>query len=409
MVKNKLNIIHSAYIIFTVIYIFFAHLSVFSKTFNINVVFFGVSAGYLLYCLISNFKKMVINKFELLIVLYIIYIFVSSIILSYNSEGLEYMVFLTVIYIITINLKYNTYWSAKFINLVEFCTVIHCIFIILHAVFPSAILSLDRSILTNDVYETVQYATGNNYYSGISAGPASAGLFATILIGIVTSEFITGKEKKEKLVFLFIIGVLALIFSKKRAFVVAVIASILMIILLCEKVKNNNKKIVEKLFIFVVLILIVIAALGVMPQTQIIIDRFFNNDRMLSGRETMYDDMMKWFNDNKLFGVGLGQAEAAFGYGGHNIYLQMLAECGIIGSIIYFIYLLGIYIQNINIVKKYKLIDVRIMFSIFIATTLFLYGLTGNPIYDYSYLVFFMYSLAIPSSIKKERKIDEKG
>lgn len=407
MIKIKGSTIHSIYIFLIAIYIFFAHLSIFSKMVNINVTYLGISVLYLFYCVTSNFKKLKINGVDILIIVFILYVLISSFVLSYKSEGIEYMIFLTVVYIISICLEYNKGWSNKFINVARISAIIHCVFIILHAIFPDAILALDKYILTSDAFETVKYATANNYYSGISIGPASAGLFSTILIGIEISNIFVERKVNKNNVISTVIGILALIFSKKRAFVVAVILSTLIIILIIEKVKNNNKKIVEKILLFIFLLILMITALSIIPQTKVVIDRFLNNDRMLSGRETMYEVMLQWFNENKLFGVGLGQAESTFGYGGHNIYLQMLAECGIIGAIIFFSYLLGKYFENLNTVKKYKIMDSRTLFAIFIGTTLFIYGLTGNPIYDCSYLVFFMYVLAIPSSVKREVEVSE--
>lgn len=409
MKKIKSNTIHHAYLFISVLYVFFAHLSIFSDKVNINIVYLGVSAVYLGYCMVSSFQKLAVNKTDVLIILFIIYVFISSIMLSYNYEGIKYMLFLTIVYIIGINLKYTVDWSTKFVNAVRVCALIHCIFVILHALFTDIVLTIDKAILTDEIFEIVLYATKNSYYSGISIGPASAGLFATILIGIEVSNILVTAKKEKKSVINIIIAVLALVFSKKRAFIVATILSILVIVLIVEKVKNNNKKIVKKVLAFMFILVFSIVLLSSIPQTRLVMDRFLNNDRILSGREIMYNEMLKWFNENKWFGVGLGQAETTFGYGGHNIYLQMLAECGIVGSVIYFLYLMSKYIENFNISRKRKDIDSRTLFSVFMGTVLIVYGLTGNPIYDYSYLVFFTYVLAIPVSVKKECEVNEKS
>ena len=58
---------------------------------------------------------------------------------------------------------------------------------------------------------------------------------------------------------------------------------------------------------------------------------------------------------------------------------------------------------NLHNLHGYYL-NYKILFAMFIFIILLVYGLTGNPIYDYSYLVFFMYALSIPRSIECEVK-----
>jgi len=400
-VKNKINFITHIYLIITAIYIFFSHFKFFSVV-NVNTVYLMFSLLFLGYKIVAGFRTLSIKKYDFLLFLFVVYLAISNYYFSFTPSGLEYFMFFGVISFVSLLLKNEGNWNKNFIKMIYFGCFCHCVFVLVQALLPSVFSTIANLLLSNTLLASINFAQGNNYYSGITLGPASAGLFATILIGIILCKFIVSKKYNPKNIIGLIIAILALILSQKRSFILAVVIAAVVIIYVNEKAKKSTLKFVGKMFGFAIALLVLYMALSFIPQTQKVIDRFVNNDRMLSGREVLYEEMFKWYNSNKLFGVGLGTAKATFGYGGHNIYIQLLAECGIVGIVIYVLYLLKLGFYNYKIALKR--IDYKILFSIFIFIVLIIYGLTGNPIYDYSYLVFFMYALSIPLSIDCEVK-----
>lgn len=398
----KTDKILNGYILVTIIYIFFAHLAIFSKYININITYLGISIVFFLYMLVINYKKITLDKFDFLFIIFIGYLIILSTILGWNSYSIEYFAFFTVIGLVALSLKSDNCWHTFIIKAILICTLIHSIFIVMQAILPDFVLKLDKLILRSNTFELVITSQNYNYYCGIAPGAASAGLFSTILVGIAVSKMLTDKKIKPTNLILLIVGLVALLLSQKRVFLIASIVAIFIIMFVLGQQQKSLKKSIKRFFIFGIIVMLFVIILMFIPETQNVIDRFVDNDRMLSGRESMYEQMLTWFKESPILGAGLGTAESQFGYGGHNIYLQMLSECGVIGATIYFLYLFGTAITNINIVIKEEIIDYKMLFLIFMQIILILYGITGNPIYDYSYLVLFSYLLVIPRGMKRE-------
>lgn len=399
--KVKDEVVTKIYIVISCIYAFFSHIKYFSFI-NVNKAYLLISILFTLYKIIIKNQIIKIRKYECILILFLVYLIISNYYLSFTSNGIEYFLFFFAVSINSILLKDELNWSNYFINIIFVCCITHCFFIMMQAIFPSIFNFFSKLLLSDSVILSITYARGNNYYSGITLGPASAGLFSTILIGILLSKMLIQKKYNLKNIILLLLGILSLVLSQKRAFILAVIVATIFIIFVNEKSKKTGLKFINKMFAFSVIIFFICLILSFIPQTQNVINRFVNNDRMLSGREVMYEQMFNWFLKNKFIGIGLGMAKTTFGYGGHNVYLQMLAECGIIGSILYFGYMLYLMIYNYKI--AIESIDYRTLFAIFIQIILLVYSLTGNPIYDYTYLMLFMYILSIPCSIKERKK-----
>lgn len=91
---------------------------------------------------------------------------------------------------------------------------------------------------------------------------------------------------------------------------------------------------------------------------------------------------------------GIFSKELDLTYDTHNVYLQVLCECGIIGLCIYiFAIISSIY----PCIRKYKTsiktadYDKKSLNELgqFLQLFFILYSMSGNPLYDYSFFVFF--------------------
>src|SRR5699024_9890163 len=130
-----------------------------------------------------------------------------------------------------------------------------------------------------------------------------------------------------------------------------------------------------------------------------------------SRRSELWEHAWNLFLNNPLKGIGWGEfKETVIGsvtehteMETHNIYLQLLSETGLIGTSIILIPIILTYLyttkvmryisQNKNIFSK-KWIFI-IYFSTFIQTFFLLYGLTGNPLYDFNYIIMYFLSCSM--------------
>ena len=134
---------------------------------------------------------------------------------------------------------------------------------------------------------------------------------------------------------------------------------------------------------------------------------------LLNGRQDFYDLTISMWNDHRILGNGWGAFSYNFqrylydeNYGveyldAHNVYLQLLAECGIIGFLFFLGIMIYIYIFTFNLIKnkKYNLNDATLNFSIGYQTFFLLYCFTGNPLYDMQ--CYCIYFICIGITIKK--------
>lgn len=130
---------------------------------------------------------------------------------------------------------------------------------------------------------------------------------------------------------------------------------------------------------------------------------YYQNDEadVTNGRMTIYKISFDAFKAVPAFGRGWGWVKKNTNYAGaHNIYLQLLCECGIIGSIPFFVGFSAALISVLNHMKKMvpygnTVIMAILKFSLFTQIFILVYGLVGNPIYDYNYLLWYVIAVCM--------------
>ena len=135
-----------------------------------------------------------------------------------------------------------------------------------------------------------------------------------------------------------------------------------------------------------------------------------------TGRVDFWKVAIQQFKENPILGIGW-KAFWHFEFFGanydvHNIYLQLLCEVGIVGSILfYLLFVMALYraikiVIRKNIDEKYKKVA---LFSVFYQVFFLLYGITGNPLYDASFYIMYFISIAliVPQMIIKLPKTED--
>lgn len=155
------------------------------------------------------------------------------------------------------------------------------------------------------------------------------------------------------------------------------------------------------------------------PQTQVIIDKIQvlnENKDALNGRDKLWKESIEVFINNPLMGIGIGAIKEVIGEYSHNSYIQILAETGIVGAIIYVLAILTsvfITIRKASLILKKENLEQKmsIAMSLFLQGVFIMYSFTGNPLYGQYFLVPYMIAIAMSNSIniKEENEIENRN
>lgn len=259
-------------------------------------------------------------------------------------------------------------------------------------------------------------AIGNNYHgymTGFTTFFSTNAIYLSISTLLFYSEMLKNKNKKS--IALFILSIIALFTTGKRAHLIFTIFCCL-IVYLALKSKNIIKKYFKLLFFVVLSIFAFILLSRFIPEMTNIISRFealIDKGDIMNNRSGLYQLAFDMWDKHLLFGNGWG----SFSYfyelyihnplllsylDAHNVFIQLLCEVGLVGFIIFSsIMLLSLFKSSI-LSKK----DIETGTFIFSYQLFFLlYCFTGNPLYDpMSYVIYFaLIGLTIIKNIKGDK------
>jgi len=285
-------------------------------------------------------------------------------------------------------------------------------------------------VLAPFIYSAVIQLFPSGFRSSLAAGLSSAGKikgFSTnpgfsagyVIAGILAlyagSRHSIRIRRRDKI--LFVLLLLSLLMTRKRAPFLFLILTIAIIHILPERGTKRLKKIWTFLMIALVIIVLFFLlqdALGqitFLKRLVVSIQSFMEGDDITSGRSKLSAWAVKLFLQNPVTGIGWGfyrtttrgNATLLKYLDVHNVYLQLLCETGLIG----FIAFVTVFAVSWNMTKKSYCACIStenpvlrkwktpLLFSFAFQTYFLLYCLTGNPLYDQFYQVLYSVSCSI--------------
>lgn len=313
-----------------------------------------------------------------------------------------------IIKIIYENNKEGEKWTIFFVNSLLFASEIHVFATILQLIFPNLINQINSLLLVQSNLDMNQQLYESGGYAGITGQTSINAFYISIFIGITFCRVLLNKEYKKTNLILFVIGMVALFLTGKRGMLLYVIFSIIFIsFYLINKDKKNNLK---YLLMLAIIILVAYIVLLNIPEAQNILEKMQlleENGDVLNGRDVLWNKSMNIFKDNKILGIGIGTVQNLIGDYSHNVYIQLLAEIGIIGFSVYCVAIIISFMQTIKKMKQVLKIDDKskkeiLAVSLFIQIIYICYSFSGNPLYGQMFFVPYMIAIAIANSISIE-------
>ena len=295
---------------------------------------------------------------------------------------------------------YTDHFWERLLTVMRGFALVMAISIILSTVIENLILDYFWIIVnprrTQSVITRIQNELSKGSYSGLAGEQAQAALIMNVGIATKLAIPFSGGRVRKKDSFELVLYLVALILTGKRMlFVIPVLVGATVLLL------SEMRQKVTKLFFA---ILGLVAALGVayffIPQMAIIYERLIGNVGTeyydpLSGRGDLWEYSIRMFLEKPLFGYGFGSYNSyaydhgylrngqRWNYFGHNCYLQLLGETGLVGTALFvgmFVYALVFtarsFRKSASRERKYYLI-----FSFCLQLMLLIYCVTGNVLY----------------------------
>lgn len=321
-------------------------------------------------------------------------------------------------------IKANDQLVLFFVMLHSFATILFLAFPNLYGYYAAATYPGDYSSLMSN------YSLGR--LAGLCANYSTNGIYLSLGVGIVGCRFLVAKQRNSVQVLLNLCVVAALLLTGKRGPLIFSAAALIFTYLVMNRRQKIKRyfKVIAAVAVAIVAFLIAsyyIPALGKTLERMI---AGLSSDDITGGRMILYQLAIVMFHENPVFGCGWGSYQyradasvigAIYGRNSdmyaHNCYLQLLAETGIVGFVLF---VGAIFLTLRAAVKVVKAIQAdpdevpngeKMYFlatSLYVQIFFILYCLTGNPLYDYPslfpYLIFSTVPLAIYRGAQKKKE-----
>lgn len=334
---------------------------------------------------------------------------------GYWHTAFSYIAALVLVFI----LSYSTNWTKTFFDILKIFSLIHAGATMIFFLFPT-VYSFYRPM----IYSATGSLTLNGYKSGLTVHYSTNAIFLSQGLIAYCVEMITSKKVSLKAMFFFIILLVALFLTTKRAHILFGLGAMCYVYYVQT---GRFLRIVKFTAIAAAVLLLLLWLVQYIPVIDDTIQRFINgNIKDMSGRQYIYDVAYQEFLRNPIFGRGwnwfvhsdsskylvktrnwssVGETVQV-----HNVYLQLLLEVGIVGFVFVVMLFIKTFLASKDLYNKLcRDNDVLfqdekkvLLFSIGYQVFFLCYSMTGNPLYDY--VVYIVYFFCCATAIAFRRK-----
>lgn len=361
-----------------------------------SLYFFAFSSFLMIFNLFTNVNYR-INKKCLGFLFFFIYL-LMCLFISYSGDSFGYIIYYFFGIIYMFYFSKNIESITKIVKFYYIGTIIFTLFTLLSFLFGSVYLKVINFLYGGTpVYSIIVDLFSWNEHSGI-AGQTGYNAF-TISIGIIISfvkiiEYFkfNGKINKKFLI-IFLLQIISLFLCSKRAILLYSLTTIVFLVPICVNLKKK-KNLSRLLFVCIIILFVGSFSINYFEPFGNVFAKnsyYLSKGDIFNGRLPLYTQAIQLFKENPLFGIGIKRFYLLneLNLDVHNVYLQLLAENGIIGfSIIIFSFIYMFFKTKgaINKSDNNSLIYISLGIQLFFL----LYALSGNTFYDVNMLYLYL-------------------
>lgn len=386
MVKQN-NIILNLWFAFVMFYVCFKHFFV-----NDTFLYLIMDILLLLIILTGSFCAIKIQRenWWILYAVLVLDMFFSVLYAVDFSGALKFTILYLNFLIIAVLFTHLADWQTTFYRWLKIGCLFHLGYTYFSVFFTKKALEISQYFLTKEA-QTMTKSWAKDYrYAGISGQTGTNAFFFVLLIGMFTAELYSKTKYKMLIGILLISSWIGLLLTGKKGLLIAALAATLVGCWASADRPNKGKTLIK-------IIILACVFLTVFLTFNKQIYQLF--DRSVLSRVRIINGMLPVIMEKPILGNGVNSA-ANFtykGHLGHNIYLQMWLEQGILGLVILLsAFLLTLYSTYIKLKKDLSLGVSRVSsaFSLFMQIFVIVYGCVGNPIYDYNIVITYFLVIA---------------
>lgn len=384
---------------------------------------YAVSISFLLIFLLSDIK-LKFNAVSVAAFFLLSYIGIS-IAYSYDSSSTVqlFLLYLCAFSLLFIDLPDNYYDKLLTITYV-ICSVI-AFSILLSAVVENCMMKYFWFIVNPTHTAQVTNAINNELaigaYSGFAREKAEAAYIMNVGIAILFSRYFSFGKLEKKDIFMLLVFLAALMLTGKRTLlIIAILAFAIFMV-----ISNVKSKVFKTASIILIALCFAFIVIMFIPKVANVFDRFMDQENMTSfgSRDALWKYITMMIAQFPLFGAGFGSYNqfaydnglrvggSKWMFNGHNCYLQVFGELGIVGSAIFAAFVILAFIFTIKSIKKFKNNpnEAKLCYySLYIQILIIIYSATGNPTYSRQIIFIWFFSIGMMLHVNRKNNSDIK-
>lgn len=370
----------------SLILIFLAYIIVLSYFTEINLYYLEPVLFILMFITTVLFhRNIVVCKYNRLWMLATIMPIISCIYSSFRSESFKYCMLLAFFNGLSLYCMQKGINYERIINWLTYLTGFHVVVTLIQLLSPNIFYSFASMALKGESLTLNKGFWSHGTYCGLHDNPALNGFFISIFVLCIFCQFLMNDRSSKNLrnIIMIVCGCITLIFTQKRSFMLFVLA----IAVAAWYIGIKRSKYKGRYFLITALLLVIagfaVYKYGIFELATSKMLRYIQAGDISNGRLFLWKESIKYFNKSPIFGIGIRTISSLLGDDSHNIYIQLLAEVGLIGAITFYIALLTPAVQGVRLLLKGKSVNKVLFITTTLQVLFLLYGITANPLFDH--------------------------
>lgn len=370
----------------SLISVFLAFVLVLNYFINVNLYNLELVAVVLMIAIALLFRTQIhIYKYNIYWMLAAVVPLISCFYSPYQRASFQYCMLLIFFIIFGICATQEGLKPEKIIHWLGCFTGFHVLVTLIQIAAPNVFYSFATYALKGDALTLNRNFFNGGTYCGLHDNPAMNGFYSAVFVICLFCRLLTDKDFKHNLwnIILVACGSLTMIFTQKRSFMVfgaLVVATAWFIG--AKRFQYKGRYIIITVIVAVVSLYLTFRY-GIDKLATAKMLRYLQAGDVSNGRVSLWKSSLTFFYAKPILGVGIRTMSTLLGDDSHNMYIQLLAEVGIVGAVIFYVALLAPALYGIRVLLKSRDFRSAIFTTTMLQVLFLLYGIVANPLFDH--------------------------